>query len=149
MGLDVYLYPMREQLTLEMIKEDEKLEIVEGEMTYIQLRDDKDSKVGLYSNDEIVDYVRAWGDSPRVLRYVSETYDVLLGGDGVLNDAGYAAVMDGMRCETAEEMISLIIEYYISEMLEYEETYGWSEEFISKLMAWREENKPSYEKISK
>ena len=142
MGLDVHLYPMREELTLEIIKDDGNLEIVEGKMTYIQLKDDKESMVGLYSNDEVVDYVRAWGDSPRVLRYIAETYDMLLGGDGVLNDAGYMAAMDGMRCDTVEEMISIIIEYYTTEMLEYAETYGWSEEFISKLMEWKKEGFP-------
>ena len=66
---------------------------------------------------------RNWSGSEKVLKYLAEKYDLLIGADGFLNDAGHQTHLDaGDRARLA-----------IEEMLAYKDVYGWSEEFVTKL----------------
>lgn len=142
MGLDVHILPIENVITIDKLEKDTNLIVEDGDnMTYIKLAEHPESAIGLYSKEEIVDYARVWSKSLRVLRYIAETYDALLGADGFFDDAGYRAVMEGMRCEDDEELTALTVVYYADEMLQYESEYNWSYEFKVKLENLREEYK--------
>lgn len=138
MGLEVHIFPIEEVITLKRLRSDENLIVEDGEMIYIKLKDTPESAIGLYSKEDIVDYARIWNCSKKVLRYIAETYDALLGADGFLDDAGYMAIMEGMGCKDADELISLTVEYYVDEMLKYNEVYEWSPEFQVRLKELKE-----------
>lgn len=150
MGLDVHILPIENVITIDKLEKDTNLIVEDGDnMTYIKLSDCPESAIGLYSKEEIVDYGRVWGKSLKVMKYIAETYDALLGADGFFDDAGYEAVMEGMRCEDEEQLTALTVVYYIDEMLRYEDEYEWSYEFKGRLKELREIHLPIYEKIDK
>ena len=47
------------------------------------------------------------------------------------------------------EIFALCVEYFTEEMLYFKDTYGWSDEFISRLEKRREEFKSAYEDAKK
>ena len=115
MGLDVYTIPA---LDVEELKKDESLTVENGMITY------DGSSIAMYDeNAQVEDYFRVWSGSEKVLKYLAEQYDLLIGADGFLNDAGYQTHLD------AGDRARLFIE----EMLAYKDVYGWSEEFVAKL----------------
>ena len=71
---------------------------------------------------------------------MAETYDLLIGGDGCMDDAGGRAWHYGSGLpEDAVEI--LFEEYATTEMIEFREDYGWSEEFIEHLKDIRSKNR--------
>ena len=93
MGMDVYFMP---QLNLEELKKDEKLNIVTDEGGYlISLQDNKEANIRTYDLEQYQHYFRMHGESAPLLRYMAEKYDLLIGGDGCLNDAGGRAWFEG------------------------------------------------------
>ena len=115
MGLDVYTIPA---LDVEELKKDESLTVENGMITY------DGSSIAMYDeNAKVEDYFRVWSGSEKVLKYLAEKYDLLIGADGFLNDAGHQTHLD------ADDRARLAIE----EMLAYKDVYGWSEEFVAKL----------------
>lgn len=123
MGLDVYFIPA---LDMQEIKKDENI-VMDG--SFIQLKDNNESKIrGYYENpDDYEDYFRISSDSIPIIRYLCEKYNLLVGGDGLFNDAGYCFMMDALHYGTYNYAT------VITEMLKYRETYGWSDEYIKKL----------------
>ena len=115
MGLDVCTIPA---LDVEELKKDESLTVENGMITY------DGSSIAMYDeNAQVEDYFRVWSGSEKVLKYLAEKYDLLIGADGFLNDAGHQTHLD------ADDRARLAIE----EMLAYKDVYGWSEEFVAKL----------------
>ena len=115
MGLDVCTIPA---LDVEELKKDESLTVENGMITY------DGSSIAMYDeNAQVEDYFRVWSGSEKVLKYLAEKYDLLIGADGFLIDAGHQTHLD------ASDRARLFIE----EMLAYKDVYGWSEEFVAKL----------------
>lgn len=138
MGMDVYFMP---QLNLEELKKDEKLNIVSDEGGYlISLQDNKEANIRTYDLEQYQHYFRMHGESAPLLRYMAEKYDLLIGGDGCLDDAGGRAWHYGHSLP--EDSVEILFEEYATtEMIEFKEAYGWAEEFIAHLKDIRRKNR--------
>lgn len=125
MGLDVYFNPMVRTKTL---KEDTNLSFNEDGL--VTLKDNPKSAIRFYDpKDEYLYYVRVFGGSEEILRYLAETYELLVAADGCLDDAGYAL----QYSESEKEYEDNWIRFGVAEMLKYSEVYKWSEEYKEKL----------------
>ena len=141
MGLDVHTIP---SLNIEELKKDDNLTFDNG---YISL---EDSSIMMYdANKKCEDYFRAFSNSSKILKYLAEKYDLMIGGDGFLHDAGFRSCMESRYLYDEVEIFALCVEYFTEEMLYFKDTYGWSDEFISRLEKRREEFKSAYEDAKK
>ena len=127
MGMDIYfMYP----LDMEELKKDEKLNVVTDDGSYvISLRDNNEASIYAYNLEQYQDYFCMHSESAPLLKYIAEKYDLLIGGYGCLNDAGGRAWSYGSSLP--EDSVEILFEEYATtEMIEFREAYGWSEEFI-------------------
>ena len=138
MGMDIFfMYP----LDLEELKKDEKLNVVTDDGSYvISLKDKNEASIYACNLEQYQYYFRMHSESAPLLKYMAETYDLLIGGDGCMDDAGGRAWHYGSGLpEDAVEI--LFEEYATTEMIEFREDYGWSEEFIEHLKDIRSKNR--------
>lgn len=138
MGMDIYfMYP----LDMEELKKDEKLNVVTDDGSYvISLRDNNEASIYAYNLEQYQDYFCMHSESAPLLKYMAEKYDLLIGGDGCLNDAGGRAWSYGSSLP--EDSVEILFEEYATtEMIEFREAYGWSEEFIEHLKDIRSKNR--------
>ena len=138
MGMDIYfMYP----LDMEELKKDEKLNVVTDDGSYvISLRDNNEASIYAYNLEQYQDYFCMHSESAPLLRYMAEKYDLLIGGYGCLNDAGGRAWSYGSSLP--EDSVEILFEEYATtEMIEFREAYGWSEEFIEHLKDIRSKNR--------
>ena len=138
MGMDIFfMYP----LDLEELKKDEKLNVVTDDGSYvISLKDNNEASIYACNLEQYQDYFRMHSESAPLLKYMAETYDLLIGGDGCLNDAGGRAWFYGHSLP--EDSVEILFEEYATtEMIEFREDYGWSEEFIEHLKDIRSKNR--------
>lgn len=130
MGMDVYFMPQVDQ---EGLKKDEKLNVVTDEGGYlISLKESNEASIRTYDLNQNQDYFRMHSESAPLLRYLAEKYDLLIGGDGCLNDAGGRAWFEGHSLPD-DAVETLFKEYAVKEMLEFKGAYGWSDEFTDHL----------------
>ena len=138
MGMDIYfMYP----LDMEELKKDEKLNVVTDDGSYvISLRDNNEASIYAYNLEQYQDYFCMHSESAPLLKYMAEKYDLLIGGYGCLNDAGGRAWSYGTSLP--EDSVEILFEEYATtEMIEFREAYGWSEEFIEHLKDIRSKNR--------
>ena len=138
MGMDIYfMYP----LDMEELKKDEKLNVVTDEGGYlISLQDNNEASIYAYNLEQYQDYFSMHSESAPLLKYMAEKYDLLIGGDGCLNDAGGRAWFYGHSLP--EDSVEILFkEYATTEMIEFREAYGWSGEFIEHLKDIRSKNR--------
>lgn len=138
MGMDIYfMYP----LDMEELKKDEKLNVVTDDGSYvISLRDNNEASIYAYNLEQYQDYFCMHSESAPLLKYMAEKYDLLIGGYGCLNDAGGRAWSYGSSLP--EDSVEILFEEYATtEMIEFREAYGWSEEFIEHLKDIRSKNR--------
>ena len=138
MGMDIFfMYP----LDLEELKKDEKLNIVTDDGSYvISLKDNNEASIYACNLEQYQDYFSMHSESAPLLKYIAEKYDLLIGGDGCLNDAGGRAWFYGHSLP--EDSVEILFEEYATtEMIEFREAYGWSEEFIEHLKDIRSKNR--------
>ena len=131
MGMNVYTLPA---LNIAELKYDKNLTIEDGKITY------GDSTIVLEDeNAQFEDYFKVIGGSEKILKYLAEKYDLLIGGDGCLHDAGYKAHLhasagaDGTDGSNDDLYVKLFTEYATKEMLYFKDAYDWSDEFSAKL----------------
>lgn len=138
MGMDIFTWP---QLDIERLKNDEQLNIkIEDAGYLISLKDDTEACVCTLDLEQYQSTLRIHSGSGKVLRHLAERYDLLLGGDGCLNDAGGRAWSYGSSLP--EDSVEILFEEYATtEMIEFREDYGWSEEFIEHLKDIRSKNR--------
>ena len=138
MGMDIYfMYP----LDMEELKKDEKLNVVTDEGGYlIYLQENNEASIYAYNLEQYQDYFCMHSESAPLLKYMAEKYDLLIGGYGCLNDAGGRAWSYGSSLP--EDSVEILFEEYATtEMIEFREAYGWSEEFIEHLKDIRSKNR--------
>ena len=138
MGMDIYfMYP----LDMEELKKDEKLNVVTDDGSYvISLRDNNEASIYAYNLEQYQDYFCMHSESAPLLKYMAEKYDLLIGGYGCLNDAGGRAWSYGSSLP--EDSVEILFEEYATtEMIEFREAYGWSEEFVEHLKDIRSKNR--------
>ena len=138
MGMDIYfMYP----LDMEELKKDEKLNVVTDDGSYvISLRDNNEASIYAYNLERYQDYFCMHSESAPLLKYMAEKYDLLIGGYGCLNDAGGRAWSYGTSLP--EDSVEILFEEYATtEMIEFREAYGWSEEFVEHLKDIRSKNR--------
>ncbi len=138
MGMNIYfMYP----LDLEELKKDEKLNVVTDDGSYvISLKDNNEASIYACNLEQYQDYFSMHSKSAPLLKYMAETYDLLIGGDGCLNDAGGRAWFFGHSLP--EDSVEILFEEYATtEMIQFREVYGWSEEFIEHLKDIRSKNR--------
>ena len=138
MGMDIYfMYP----LDMEELKKDEKLNVVTDDGSYvISLKDNNEASIYAYNLEQYQDYFCMHSESAPLLKYMAEKYDLLIGGYGCLNDAGGRAWSYGSSLP--EDSVEILFEEYATtEMIEFREAYGWSEEFIEHLKDIRSKNR--------
>lgn len=138
MGMDIYfMYP----LDMEELKKNEKLNVVTDEGGYlIYLQENNEASIYACNLEQYQDYFSMHSESAPLLKYMAETYDLLIGGDGCLNDAGGRAWFYGHSLP--EDSVEILFkEYATTEMIEFREAYGWSEEFIEHLKDIRSKNR--------
>jgi hypothetical protein len=138
MGMDIYfIYP----LDMEELKKDEKLNVVTDEGGYlIYLQENNEASIYAYNLEQYQDYFCMHSESAPLLKYMAEKYDLLIGGYGCLNDAGGRAWSYGSSLP--EDSVEILFEEYATtEMIEFREAYGWSEEFIEHLKDIRSKNR--------
>ena len=130
MGMDIYfMYP----LDLEELKKDEKLNVVTDDGSYvISLKDNNEASIYACNLEQYQDYFRMHSESAPLLKYMAETYDLLIGGDGCMDDAGGRAWHYGSGLP--EDAVEILFgEYATKEMINFKDYYGWSDEFIEHL----------------
>ena len=130
MGMDIFfMYP----LDLEELKKDEKLNVVTDDGSYvISLKDNNEASIYAYNLEQYQDYFRMHSESAPLLKYMAETYDLLIGGDGCMDDAGGRAWHYGSGLP--EDAVEILFgEYATKEMIDFKDYYGWSDEFIEHL----------------
>jgi hypothetical protein len=138
MGMNIYfMYP----LDMEELKKDEKLNVVtDGGSYVISLKDNNEASIYACNLEQYQDYFSMHSESSPLLKYMAETYDLLIGGDGCLNDAGGRAWFYGHSLP--EDSVEILFEEYATtEMIQFREVYGWSEEFIEHLKYIRSKNR--------
>lgn len=138
MGMDIYfMYP----LDIEKLQKDEKLNVVTDEGGYlISLQDNNEASIYACNLEQYQDYFSMHSESAPLLKYMAEKYDLLIGGDGCLNDAGGRAWLYGHSLP--EDSVEILFEEYATtEMIEFREAYGWSEEFVEHLKDIRSKNR--------
>ena len=138
MGMDIYfMYP----LDMEELKKDEKLNVVTDEGGYlIYLQENNEASIYAYNLEQYQDYFCMHSESAPLLKYMAEKYDLLIGGYGCLNDAGGRAWSYGSSLP--EDSVEILFEEYATtEMIEFREAYGWSEEFVEHLKDIRSKNR--------
>lgn len=138
MGMDVYFMP---HVNFEELKKDKKLNIVIDEDGYlISLQGNNEASIRTYNLEQYQDYFVMHSESAPLLRYMTDKYGILIGGDGCLNDAGGRAWYYGHSLP--EDAVEILFEdYATAEMIEFRDMYGWSEEFIEQLKDIRKQNK--------
>ena len=132
MGMDIFfMYP----LDLEELKKDEKLNVVTDDGSYvISLKDNNEASIYACNLEQYQDYFRMHSESAPLLKYMAETYDLLIGGDGCMDDAGGRAWHYGSGLP--EDAVEILFgEYATKEMIKFKDYYGWSDEFIEHLKA--------------
>ena len=132
MGMDIFfMYP----LDLEELKKDEKLNVVTDDGSYvISLKDNNEASIYACNLEQYQDYFRMHSESAPLLKYMAETYDLLIGGDGCMDDAGGRAWHYGSGLP--EDAVEILFgEYATKEMIDFKDYYGWSDEFIEHLKA--------------
>ena len=114
-----FMYP----LDLEELKKDEKLNVVTDDGSYvISLKDKNEASIYACNLEQYQYYFRMHSESAPLLKYMAETYDLLIGGDGCMDDAGGRAWHYGSGLpEDAVEI--LFEEYATTEMIEFREDY--------------------------
>ena len=138
MEMDVYFMP---QVDLEELKKDEKLNIViDNEGYLISLQGNNEASIRTHNLEQYQDYFVMHSESAQLLRYMTDKYGILIGGDGYLNDAGGRAWHYGHSLP--EDAVEILFEdYATAEMIEFRDMYGWSEEFIEQLKDIRGKNR--------
>ena len=87
-----FMYP----LDLEELKKDEKLNVVTDDGSYvISLKDNNEASIYACNLEQYQDYFSMHSESSPLLKYIAEKYDLLIGGDGCMNDAGGRAWFNG------------------------------------------------------
>ena len=130
MGMDIFfMYP----LDLEELKKDEKLNVVTDDGSYvISLKDKNEASIYACNLEQYQYYFRMHSESAPLLKYMAETYDLLIGGDGCMDDAGGRAWHYGSGLP--EDAVEILFgEYATKEMIKFKDYYGWSDEFIEHL----------------
>ena len=130
MGMDIFfMYP----LDLEELKKDEKLNVVTDDGSYvISLKDKNEASIYACNLEQYQYYFRMHSESAPLLKYMAETYDLLIGGDGCMDDAGGRAWHYGSGLP--EDAVEILFgEYATKEMINFKDYYGWSDEFIEHL----------------
>ena len=138
MGMDIFTWP---HLDIERLKNDEQLNIkIEDAGYLISLKDDTEACVCTLDLEQYQSTLRIHSGSGKVLRHLAEMYDLLLAGDGCMDDAGGRAwhYSSGLPEDAVEILFE---EYATTEMIEFREDYGWSEEFIEHLKDIRSKNR--------
>jgi hypothetical protein len=138
MGMGIYFMC---PLDMEELKKDEKLNVVTDEGGYlIYLQENNEASIYAYNLEQYQDYFCMHSESAPLLKYMAEKYDLLIGGYGCLNDAGGRAWSYGSSLP--EDSVEILFEEYATtEMIEFREAYGWSEEFIEHLKDIRSKNR--------
>ena len=130
MGMNIFfMYP----LDLEELKKDEKLNVVTDDGRYvISLKDKNEASIYACNLEQYQYYFRMHSESAPLLKYMAETYDLLIGGDGCMDDAGGRAWHYGSGLP--EDAVEILFgEYATKEMIDFKDYYGWSDEFIEHL----------------
>ena len=127
MEMNVYFMP---HVDIEELKKDEKLHIVQDGKGYlICLQENNEASIRTYNPEQYHDQFGMDSESAPLIRYMAEKYDLLIGGDGCMNDAGGRALHYGHSLP--EDSVEILFEdYATAEMIEFRDFYGWSEEFI-------------------
>ena len=132
MGMDIFTWP---HLDIERLKNDEQLNIkIEDAGYLISLKDDTEACVCTLDLEQYQSTLRIHSGSGKVLRHLAEMYDLLLAGDGCMDDAGGRAWHDSSGLP--EDAVEILFgEYATKEMIKFKDYYGWSDEFIEHLKA--------------